>query len=626
MKISITRHLFDISFLKYAALTVGFCLGCLNQTVFSQTIITLDKPTASYNVGQKAVFQITDKTNASLTYEIRYSDDRNLAVLKSGTVVLVNGKATIDYTLNEAGFIFCRVMGSIDTTTATASFAPLSISPVESEPADFDRFWDNQKAQLKAVPMNVQISFLDSTPYSTTYNFSINIGNGQRGYGYLMVPKGRAPYPAVIQLPSFGEQAGLLSKETGLCERMGVIVVYLSVHNNVPTVDGPKNYATTGLESPATFYYRNAMLSVFKSIDYLQTRTDFNGQVGAFGISQGGGLACLAAGLDNRISLLACVYPALGFQEGLKYKKPSAFPFYYRGAKGLNIDPEVALSTVKYYESVYAARRFKGISWLAVAYKDNVSPPTSVLAIFNQLKGEKIITHYFDKSHTQGPDAFFDSNTPTSVYAFYRRYFSATRRAPWPYNPTTLGYFIDAGSDISGVKDATDLSAAAGMEDKIDNTFNPKWEKVSGSGTVTFESPNSFNTRAKFSKIGDYVLRIVATDTSTLNKAEYSVLMDDLTVSVEKITLTNDLNLGAENLEITTSPNPVVDGFLKLSTTGDGLSTVSIFDVNGRLMLNKNLTAKNETLNLTEFPNGIYLLNVVNKNSLLNKKIVVNQR
>jgi cephalosporin-C deacetylase-like acetyl esterase len=232
--------------------------------------------------------------------------------------------------------------------------------------------------------------------------------------------------------------ANLVTDDASVAERAGVITIFLSPHNNPPNVTSTATeYLTDGLASPSTYYIRYPLLGAVKLIDYLQTRADFNGQVGVLGISQGGGLAALTAGIDNRVTLLMEAYSGFSHQVGAKYSKPSSFPYAFHTAFTPTLSRETIVNTSKYFDPVFALRRFKGVSWNVTSLKDDVCPPHSVMTAFNQVKGQKITQIMFEKLHTEGPDEFYNSDPQISIYAFMRRHFPKTKLAPWPFNPTS---------------------------------------------------------------------------------------------------------------------------------------------------------------------------------------------
>jgi cephalosporin-C deacetylase len=511
-----------------------------NNVLFAQLTVKPDRASTRYELGESMNFKVSGATSSTVTYQIKHTIIDTFRLFGSGTVPVVNGEATIPFTATENGFVICLVKHNMDTVYAGASFSPEKLMPLEEEPADFDAFWAAQKAAVRAVPLDMNVTYIRTSNYgfgnlSNVFKFDVAIINGRRAYGYMVVPISiHAPYPAIITMPSFGHVANLVTDNSSLAERSGAISIFLSPHNDPPTVTSSSaDYLTDGLDAPGNYYIRYALLGAVKVIDYLQTRSDFNGQVGALGISQGGGLVALAAGIDNRISLLAEAYSGFSNQIGLKYSQPSAFPFFFHTAYTPTLSRETIINTTKYYDPIYALRRFKGVSWNAISHKDHVCPPQAVMTAFNQIKGQKIIEFLFDKIHEEGPEEFYNSDPQLSAYAFFRRYFPKSRVAPWPYNPTTKGYVIDAGKDTTILTGTTlNLVGFIGMNDTALANLPVKWEKVEGLGTVTFSNQTGRNTTASFSQNGTYRLRFRALDTTSIASRRYFTISNDIVVKV----------------------------------------------------------------------------------------------
>jgi cephalosporin-C deacetylase len=507
----------------------------LPNFLFAQIIVKADRPTAKYNVGETATFIVRQAGDGPATYSIKYANSSNLPPLSTGTFQVSGGVGYINYTATEAGFVHCVVSQYGNSNYCAAAFSPYAIQPSEAEPSDFDAYWSAQKAALATVPMSPNVSYRGENEYVKQYNYDIGLTDGKRAYGYLNIPKGGGSYPAVIQMPPYGSQANIVGDDNSLAERAGVISIYLNIHNNLPSQPGPQDYLEMNILDPNNYYLKYAILGVIRSIDYLKTRQDFNGQMGIIGVSQGGGLAILAAGIDNRINLLVNSYPALCAHAAAKYNKPSGFPQYFDGARTVGQDPNAVLRTVKYFDAVTAAKRFKGVSWTMVAYRDDLVFPATSFEAYNQLKGQKIMTHLINNTHFQNPEEFSAPTLPIGLYSMLRRHFPNANNPPFPYVTKTLGYSIDAGNDATSNTNTFLLRGSILLENAAAN-FPVRWEKVEGAGTVNFDNPNALSTNATFSQSGVYRLRLIAEDLSKLdNEAKYTTLSDDIIVNVGTI-------------------------------------------------------------------------------------------
>jgi cephalosporin-C deacetylase len=596
----------------YGMLLLFFFLFKQNVTS-AQLAIRPDRQNTRYEKGEMAQFHVSGAANGTVSYQILYTLQDTFPILGSGTVEAVNGNATISFMGIEPCFIICKVLQNNNMAYAGVSFSPELLRPAEEEPADFDAFWEAQKAEVRAVPMDMRLTHLRTSTYSNVFRFDIAVTDGRRVYGYFIVPISLVgSYPALIQMPPYGNLANIVQDDVSTAERAGVLSVFLSVHNSPPNVTSPmSNYLVDGIIRPQSYYLKYILLGAVKVMDYLETRPDFNGQFAALGISQGGGLAAMIAGIDTRISLLANAYPAFCHQAGAKYRQPSAFPFTYATAGDISVPRDSILSTVKYYDPVYTLRRFKGVSWSMGSLKDAVCPPQAVATAFNQIKGQRIIEYVFDKTHIEGPDEYFNSGLDNTIYAFLRRHFETCRRAPWPYNPTTKGYLIDAGKDTILDGNGFTLRGTVAMNDTIAWAFPVKWEQIEGPQKVAFSHPHQHNTIVTFSQIGTYRLRLTAIDYSTLAEKKYYILSDDIVVTVKAIY--PNIGVTSRRSGATLFPNPATS-VLTLQADGSEITNIEIYDLLGNLRRAETMDAPEKTLNINELQAGHYV--VVLKNSL----------
>lgn len=489
--------------------------------------VTTDRASAYYEAGETITF-IFSGTSGSVSYEIYY--DKFTPMLKSGSVDISGSEARITYRLEEPGFVVCKAKQGTQTVFAAAAVSPYKITAFEAEPADFDAFWQRAKQELRQIPMDARLSPYSSDDYSTTYRISFAHVDNRRVYGYISIPKGQGPFPAILTLPPFGSAVNLVKPETELASKAGVIALTISIHNAEPDKQDANAYQPNDISIPEKNYDRQAILGCIRAIDYLFTRNDFNKKLGVVGVSQGGGLAMITAGLDERVNLLAFSTTTHAQHLGLKYNKASGFPNYLNQARVQNRGAAYEAAVAKasqYFDAVYFAKRYKGPVLNFINYLDDVTPPATEFAAFNQIRGMKILLHSTKLKHQHGNEYW------NGRYDFFRRLFPETQHAPWPWTPTTTGYFIDAGEAVT-VATGTPLSLSGTLFFNAQALNLPvKWEKLSGSGTVTFSNATTATTTATFSTPGTYVLRLTANDYSKLQtENKYYTLMDEVEITV----------------------------------------------------------------------------------------------
>jgi cephalosporin-C deacetylase-like acetyl esterase len=494
----------------------------------AQLTLTTDRPTANYSVGSTANFIISSTASGTATYKLYY--DNKTTPITTGSIPISAGQSSfLPYRHTEAGVVLCSVTQNGVTKMSSVAFSPMDIAPAEAEPTDFDAFWNSQKNLINSVPLAPQVSFYRQGHGFTTYKLSLGNIEGRRVYGYISVPESTSsntitgPFPAIISLPSFGDAPGVCSPDEMIPQQGKAICVSLSVHNTDPLIQDPNAYKPNNITDKAGFYYRYALLGVVQTINYLFTRPDFNKRdIGIVGTSQGGGLALCAAGLDNRIKLVAMSNPALCEHSAFKLGKASGFPYYLNQARIFNTEA-LASTAVKYYDAVHFAKRFQGVTYAVVGYQDDVTPAATTFAAIAQLRHKTLVFHAPQMGHAH-PEEYWAGRM-----AFFRKHFPTMALPPLQ---VTLSHAADAGTDKTiAVGQALPLAGVAELNGLVDNAMSVRWEKISGTGVVTFSDPFNRNTQANFSAAGTYTLRFSATDNRFPNGKVF-VAIDYITVTV----------------------------------------------------------------------------------------------
>ncbi len=487
-------------------------------SLFGQMNVTSNKTDAIYRVGENINFQVRSSSSGTANYTITY-DDR-APVIESGSIQLTaNQVTTIPYTHDRPGVVSCTVVGPGGTDLASVAIAPFDIDPLESEPSDFDQYWTSQKNLVRSLSTSPDLSVHTNNAQSTTYTISLPNVDGRRVYGYMTVPQGSGPFPAAIIFPAFGTTGSATSPQIEVAERGGLITVSLSVHNAPVTQNDPNAYQPDDPSNRDRIYMRYALTGAMSVLNYLETRPDFDRQnVCAMGVSQGGGLAMMMSGIDNRINLLVNSNPALNEHQGLKFGQASGFPYYLNTAGG----SAAVSNAIKYYDAVYANRRFRGVSYTLIGLEDMITPSATGLAGYNQLSGEKVLMISRDGGH-EHPSEYWNGR-----FDFLRRHYQLN--PPFQFAATTRGYSVDAGADMQ-VGSSASLNASVSLESQSLN-LEAQWVKVSGPGNVSFSNATSNTTTATFSQAGTYVLRFTAQDDRNLNsQGKIFFLSDDIRIT-----------------------------------------------------------------------------------------------
>ncbi len=400
------------------------CLAFVSIPVVAQEtkkpaaiVLRVEKEDAIYAVGQKAKF----------VFQIPESGEIQFAFTEDGYKPIRTGKLPVEankfYSLSEGldhpGFLRLTLQFKTQSALAAAAFDPTKIKPASPAPADFDEFWQQQIAKLKETPIDPKLDPWTDHKGDKFDAFKISLGleGERRVFGYLTVPKGDGPFPAILTVPYAGVYT--IAPDKNLA-RHAVITMHIVIHDF--PVDLSKEelakkkkeleeYRRIGWDDREKSYFRLAILAGYRAADYLASRSDFNGNLAVQGGSQGGGLSLCVAGLHPGVKLVASNVAALCDHGGERAQRVSGWPNWVKGAPA-ELKAKVQ-ETAGYFDAVHFASRFKGKSLLGVGFIDTVCPPTSVYAAFNQLPDPKamiaspLLGHGTDVRFTKATEALW---------------------------------------------------------------------------------------------------------------------------------------------------------------------------------------------------------------------------
>jgi hypothetical protein len=69
-------------------------------------------------------------------------------------------------------------------------------------------------------------------------------------------------------------------------------------------------------------------------------------------------------------------------------------------------------------------------------------------------------------------------------------------------------------------------------------------------------------------------------------------------------------------------PNPA-NNFLNIVSLKTGISSVEIYNLNGQLVLNKEVNNNQKTINISSLEGGIYIVDILSENTSVKRKLIV---
>jgi cephalosporin-C deacetylase len=607
-------------------ISLCFVLSILIQhSTFAQLKVSSDSPKYTYPINQDMYLKVNAVNGGEGTFSFFTDPRTSETALKKGTMSLFTKRDTvIFFQQKEPSVVFFRAQIGGVVETKVLAFDPLSIQPSAPEPADFDAFWNNQKNALKAIPLNPVLTPIADLPNgSKQFILKLDGIDGRNVYGYLSIPKGSGKFPAVLTLPPFGEGAfnsdGLMNGD--FSDKANAISLIINVHNAPPNQVDPNAYKPDVFSDANKIYARYMILAGLRAIDYLTSRPDFNGSLGVCGLSQGGGLSIMIAGLDNRVNALMVDNPAYCNHHAWKVGKPAGFPQYFKNATAQNLDAEAVGKAIKYYDAAYFLKRYRNPAMVLTGYLDDITPAESVFSAASQHQGQITVGHLLKMGHSypwmeywEGRYAFFAQHLKdfTNFGSFKRTYAISNTGPSFPTGKVS----IETGKAVS-------LSTVVTINGAVDNTVKVKWSKIEGAGDVRFESPTDRTINATFTRAGTYIIRVQADDDYMVNEADakYFTTANHFAVTVTESKADPSMQ-AVEAEKITVFPNPSVSN-ITVRWDLENIVQLDVSDTIGKIIYSEDVVGKKQktVLDTQLWEQGLYIIRLsTDNNKVFTKK------
>jgi cephalosporin-C deacetylase-like acetyl esterase len=385
-----------------------------------------ERPDATYRQGEKVVFNLAvteaGRPAAGVVEWVILKD--GLASEQKGSAELVEGKAVATGSLNEPGFIQVRAVYRANakariapvTGLAGAAIDPTQIKRSLPVPEDFDAFWAGMKQKLAAVPVAPKLVSVKA-PVPGIESFDVTApAHGLQISGYLSKPVGAKPksLPVILTVHGAGVSDSSLGGSAGWASK-GFLAMDMNAHglpNGKPRqyyadlYAGPmKGYRFEQRNDREKAYFTGMMLRLVRALDVLTAQPEWDGKhVVVSGASQGGYQAIAAAGLDARVTFFAAGVPAGCDHSGMLVGRIAGWPKIVPVEEG---KPDRAvIEAARYVDCMNFATRTKAAgAYFTVGFIDNVCPPTSVYAAYNQLSIPKEIYDDIPSGHAHSQAA-----------------------------------------------------------------------------------------------------------------------------------------------------------------------------------------------------------------------------
>lgn len=289
-------------------------------------------------------------------------------------------------------------------------------------PDDFNEFWRERVAKAYEVPLNYEINCCEIKHFSSCEYFELSfIGiKGAKRYAKYLKPKSSTLVPLILQFHGYPGASRSYFEQTSFVG-MGCAVLALDcpgqggkgedlAHRVGTTVSG---HLIAGLDgNPKDMYYVELaqdiclLCRIAMELDGIDVK-----RIYANGASQGAGLALICTALNDIVQRCGALYPFLSdyqrvWEMDLDQVAYEGLRYYFRWFDPLQERKEEVFKKLGYIDVHHFASRINVPVLFGTGLMDNICPPSTQFAIYNQLQGPK--KHVIFPDYTHEEIGYFD--------------------------------------------------------------------------------------------------------------------------------------------------------------------------------------------------------------------------
>lgn len=195
-------------------------------------------------------------------------------------------------------------------------------------PADFSDYWQQTLDDLARYPACPEIDMLPlrSTAFATLYGVRLTSLGPYRLFGYLSIPTGTGPFPAIYYPPKYQSVLEIIAQGTANLQRSRYITFALAArgqrHADTPYAAMFPGLLTEGIDSATSYIFRGIVADSVRGLHFLLTRRELDA---ARVVVLGNDVALITAALSPGVTHVVTA-PALFYNTAELAPKTQAYP------------------------------------------------------------------------------------------------------------------------------------------------------------------------------------------------------------------------------------------------------------------------------------------------------------
>jgi len=288
----------------------------------------------------------------------------------------------------------------------------LHLPPFDKE-KNFNQFWTNALKEMKSIPIEphyeriVRKSSMKYDFFSVTFKGS----NRSTVSGDLYYPRGTKRAKVIILIHDYNSD--FLYNPKLLIGGMAYFYLRLRGHDILEKKSEEEatspGYIIDNILEKENYYIKEVYLDAYRTIDALRLNNKLDcSDIGIIGKGLGAALAIFTAAFSERVKALVLDTPSFSYlplyQNVSTSDATNEINEFIANHKAKKNQVKKNLT---YYDAINFADMIRCPVLAIVGFKDTISPPECVFALFNHLLTDKTIEVYPDEGNSAGGDEQF---------------------------------------------------------------------------------------------------------------------------------------------------------------------------------------------------------------------------
>ncbi len=152
--------------------------------------------------------------------------------------------------------------------------------PTTVRPDDFDAYWERVIQELDGMPIAAEEEEhpIRSTDFCTAYTVRLTSIGPYRIFGYLSIPKGEGPFPALVYLTRLQSVVEIIPQGDANEKRRRFVTFGLAARGqrnaDKPYASAFPGVYTDGIEDPEAYVFRGIAADCCRAVDYVLSRPE----------------------------------------------------------------------------------------------------------------------------------------------------------------------------------------------------------------------------------------------------------------------------------------------------------------------------------------------------------------